>query len=105
MICENKQIKLVHIWEDDWKNNKEKVKEMIKTIIYDENAILKLSSINDEFVLVDRSIFNLWSLPSTFQVIEIIDPKMVSRPAVNGKKHFDTWDCGYFKCKYLNYGK
>lgn len=85
MICENKQIKLVHIWEDDWKNNKEKVKEMIKTIIYDENAILKLSSINDEFVLVDRSIFNLWSLPSTFQVIEIIDPKMVSRPAVNGK--------------------
>lgn len=105
LICENKQIKLVHIWEDDWKNNKEKVKEMIKTIIYDENAILKLSSINDEFVLVDRSIFNLWSLPSTFQVIEIIDPKMVSRPAVNGKKHFDTWDCGYFKCKYLNYGK
>jgi hypothetical protein len=33
VLCENQKIKLIHIWEDDWKNKKEIVKSRLKNIL------------------------------------------------------------------------
>ena len=101
-MCEKLGLKIVHIWEDDWKEKQDEVKDMIKTVLFDKEAILALSKKNnDGFIIIDRSIFNKSSLPVNLVVDEVIEPTLTSRHHVKTEKIFHTWNCGYFKCHLI----
>lgn len=96
-------LKIVHIWEDEWKEKQDEVKNTIKTILFDKEAILTISKKNNNgFIVVDRSIFNKSSLPENLIVDETIEPTLTLRHHIKGDKTFHTWNCGYFKCHLSN---
>ena len=92
-LCEEKNIKLVHIWEDEWIYEKEKTKKLIEDII-SGNIVFP----NDDIFELDRSKFNKsWKFPN-YEIIDESTPQLVLRNKKNKNKYLVP-DCGKLKFK------
>lgn len=93
-ICEDIGIKLIHIWEDEWINDKANVKALLEKMLSDVFVVDTSKSI----IELDRSkICKLW-VPDTYEVIEEVAPsKHVHSTADN--KCYVIEDCGRLICK------
>lgn len=78
-LCKDKNIKLVHIFEFEWQENKDKVKQCIYNAI---NNIVK----TDNYLTLDLSKESLLSYPD-YQILEIQEPILMN----------NIYNCGYAK--------
>ena len=82
-LCEAKNYRLIHIWEDEWNNNKNEIKEKLKLIF--ENR----EEIGNEITLFKR---DWYSLKDFDNVEEVLSPSIEDRG-------YHIENCGYFKIK------
>ena len=78
-LCESKGYRLIHIWQDEWKESSEIIKNKLKSIIKGNEII--------ENNILDRC----WYSILQFQNYEIIEPTIIIREG------FQIWNCGYLK--------
>ena len=86
-MCEAKGYKLIHIWEDEWNNNNEKVKNNLLKIFNNENLILFE---NEKQIVFDRCNTSINDLRVIFNKskIEETAPQLVLRD------RYHVEDCG-----------
>jgi hypothetical protein len=83
-MCNEKGYRLIHIWEDEWIDSQEKVKERLKAVLERRESF---EFVDDEIAL-DRSWYNNVEIPE-YELIEETPPTIVQRHM------YDTEDCGY----------
>lgn len=83
-LCKSKNIRLIHIFEYEWLNNKEQIIQIIKDAI---NNKIK----TDDELLLDLSKESLLSYPN-YTIVENIKPFLIN----------DVYNCGYVKIKNNN---
>ncbi len=86
--CNEKGYRLIQIWEDDWDNNNEQIKNRLKIILNNEEKF------NDDELILDRCWFNGIIL-NGYNLIEEIPPYEEYR---NG---FKIKNCGFLKFKKI----
>lgn len=98
-LCEKNNIKLVYVWEDQWRKNKHEIENLIKGILTDENFISKFYNIDDNTknIIVDRSIFNKCFKIPDFKLLKATRPKLKNKKHISTNKTFQIADCGYLK--------
>ena len=93
-MCEEKGIKLLHIWEDEWHYRKEETKNFILNAI---NGTLDIKQYlideNEEYYSVDRSKFNRCMIPDDYEIINETEPEIVLR-AKTEKDKYKVPNCG-----------
>lgn len=83
-LCEQQNYRLIHIWENEWNNNKNEIKEKLKLIFKNKEE-------NDnEITLFKRD----WYSVKDFDNVEEILP-----PSIENKGGYHVEKCGYFKIK------
>lgn len=82
-MCEQLGYRLIHIWEDEWNNNKEKIKLKLKQIFENKEEI------DNEITLFKRD----WYSVKDFNDVEEI------LPPVTENRVYHIENCGYFKIK------
>ncbi|MBO5142757.1 MAG: hypothetical protein J6J11_09215 [Treponema sp.] len=82
-MCEAKDYRLIHVWEDEWINNKELIKEKLKCIFENKEEI------DNKIILLDRCWYSLKDFDS---VEEVLPPLIEDRG-------YHVENCGYFKIK------
>ena len=93
-MCEEKGIKLIHIWEDEWYGKKEDIKKFILDMINDSIDFKNnLIHENEECFYVDRSKFNRCTIPDSYEIIGETTPEIVLR-AKTEKDKYRVPDCG-----------
>lgn len=86
--CEELGIKLVHIWEDEWTYEKDKIKELLKNIIFET-----VSFPDKNILKLDRSKFNkVWKIPG-YVLLKESKPKLILRGKQKKTKNLVP-DCG-----------
>ena len=99
--CENLGIKLIHIWEDEWNNEKDDIKQLILGVL---NGTVAFSSFvkheSNGILSVDRSKFNKCAIPDSYEVIGETQPEIILR-AKTDKQKYKVPDCGklLLRCK------
>lgn len=86
-----KGYRLIHIWQDQWDNNKENIKNMLSKIF---NCKENFKFIENQFIL-NRDIYNNLQFQG-YQLIEEIQPEIIKR------KNYSVQNCGYLKYKRKN---
>lgn len=81
-MCENKNYRLIHIWEDEWNKSKELIKEKLIQVFEGKEII-------DYSKMLDRSWYSILQVQN--KDIEILPPELIER---NG---FQVENCGYIK--------
>ena len=84
-MCESKNYRLIHIWEDEWNNNNEKVKNNLLKIFNNENLILFE---DEKQIIFDRCNTSLNDLRVNFNKIEETKPQLILRD------RYHVEDCG-----------
>ena len=79
----SKGYRLIHIWEDEWNNNKEEIKLKLKNIFKGEENLL----FKDKEVILDRSWFNCLEIPGYILKKEISSEIVI-------RDGFEVEDCG-----------
>lgn len=89
--CNKKGYRLIHIWEDEWDNNKKEIKEKLIDIFNSEE---KLTFYEQELIL-DRSWYNNIIIPN-YILYKELPPIRIKR------KNYIVEDCGYLIYKKKN---
>ena len=90
MLCEAIGVKLVHIWEDEWNENPNKIKQFILEVLNGSYCVDVI--IDNGRKLIDRSQFNKVALnEKTINIINELAPVIVKR------RSFNVPNCGYFE--------
>ena len=100
-LCDEKDILLIHIWEDDWMNKNEILKKYILSILNDKYDFLDLSINGD---IMSRS-YPLKLEKIGYKIREILPPKC--NYIKNGKRtneisNFKFYDAGDFLIEKIN---
>lgn len=82
-LCEQQNYRLIHIWEDEWNNSKNEIKEKLKLIFESREEI------GNEITLFKR---DWYSLKDFDNVEEVLLPSIEDRV-------YHIENCGYFKIK------
>lgn len=94
LICAEKGIKLIQIFDYDWNNNTELIKENLFSYIWNNTY----SNLDNLMYTDDNLIYfnNCWPVPSTYKVIGNTDPKKIFLCDVykNNKSNLFFYDCG-----------
>ena len=92
--CEELGIKLIHVWEDQWINDKDRVKEFLEKVMRDEYAI----DTSKDLIELDRSqLCKLW-VPEGYVVVEETEPELHEHRTKDTKR-YALEDCGKLICK------
>lgn len=100
-MCEDAGIKLIHIWEDEWVNDNERIKLFIKCMI-DGTIDFKdhLLQREDGLFEVDRSKFNRCCIPDGYEIVEDTCPQLVKR-SKSKKDQYTVPNCGKILLKKI----
>lgn len=82
-LCEQQNYRLIHIWEDEWNNNKNEIKERLKSVFESREEI------GNEITLFKR---DWYSINDFDDVEEVLPPSIEDRG-------YHIENCGYFKIK------
>lgn len=86
-MCESKNYRLIHIWEDEWNNNNEKVKNDLSKIFNDKNLILFE---DEKQIIFDRCNTSINDLRVIFNKSKIEETK----PQLILRDRYHVEDCG-----------
>ena len=89
--CENKNIRLIHIWEDEWVKDKDNIKNKLIDIFEGTENL----NFTNNIIKLDRSWFNNIKIKN-YILIEEIKPELIYR---NG---YNVENCGYLLYKRIN---
>ena len=93
-MCEDNGIVLIHIWEDEWICDNQKVKDFIVHVIDGSLEIEDyLVKRDDGLFEVDRSKFNSTSIPKSYSIVGETNPSIVLRSKISKDKS-RVPDCG-----------
>ena len=97
-LCEEKGIRLIHIFEYDWDKNKDYVKSRIKRIFNNKETILdKYNIIKDSYVYVSRAwqskVNNIFLKNAEFKLIKETPPNIL-KVNISKSKKVKIYDCG-----------
>lgn len=81
-MCQEKGIKLFHIFETEWNDNKENTKRFI------EDKILGIRKYNDTTIKIDLAKDSILEYPE-YRVSQIIEPQLTQQYC------YSIWNCGY----------
>ena len=88
LMCNEKGYRLIHVWEDEWIDHKEELKErLLKVLTGAENL-----AFTDDTLKLDRSWYNGIDIPG-YELVEEV------RPAVEVRHGYDTENCGWLVYK------
>ena len=90
--AEKNGYRLIHIEEYDWKSNKQKIIDLLQSIINQKYQF----KLENNIEIIDRSIFNKINICKGYKIIKEIPGKLIQVD----KFHFYT--CGYLVYKRLN---
>ena len=90
--CENKGYSLMHIWEDEWENNKDYICNMIVDMLCHKDEVFKKYALDVH--KIDRSKISKLLIPKNYKIEELL-------PAIVRRKKFDVENCGYLIYKKL----
>ena len=88
-LCEKFDIKLFHIWEDEWIKDNNSTKDRIQKML---NGIYDIDY-NENITYVDRAFYNKCCLLNGFELIGETNPEIINRTNINGFS-YDVEDCG-----------
>lgn len=94
--CEKLGIRLVHVWEDEWKCSND-LKRFIESLLRDEFSIVA----KDELIELDRSKTCKLQVPDCYEVIEETLPSIIEKYDSKGNTYL-VEDCGKLICKRKN---
>ena len=75
-MCEAKGYRLIHVWEDEWINNNQQIKNDIKKLFNNDYLI---SYEDNDKIIFDRSNTSLLQLKTKFNLIKKINPELIVR--------------------------
>ena len=81
-MCEAKGYRLIHIWEDEWNNDKKLIKEKLIQVFEDKEII-------DYSKPLDRSWYSIFQVQN--KNIEILPLEVIERNS------YHVENCGYMK--------
>lgn len=87
--CEKLGYRLIHIWDDDWKNNKNNIKSKLIKIFKNEEEL----NFNDDFIKLDRTWYSKNQIINGYELIEETKPELIKI------KKFNVENCGYLVYK------
>ena len=90
--AEKNGYRLIHIEEYEWKSNKQKIIDLLQSIINQKYQF----KLENNIEIIDRSIFNKINICKGYKIIEEIPGKLIQID----KFHFYT--CGYLVYKRLD---
>ena len=93
-MCEDAGVHLIHVWENDWNERQDLVKQFLKnaingTIDFNEYLIHR----DDGLYEVDRSKFNKCAIPEQYEIVEETQPEIILR-AKSLKDKYRVSNCG-----------
>ena len=88
--CEEKGIRLIHIWEDEWYHERESVLSFIKDVI---NENISYEGYGNEILELDRSKYCKLMIPKGYKLINETLPNIVLRDK-RDKNKYKVADCG-----------
>lgn len=83
-LCEARNYRLIHIWEDEWNKDKELIKEKLIQVFEGKEVVENKN-------LLDRSWYSIFQVRN--KNIEILPPELIER---NG---YHVENCGYLQEK------
>lgn len=83
-LCEEKGIRLIHIFESEWIFKQDKIKRLLTSII---NNVFNFEK---QILKIDRRFFNKSCFNNNFKLIKTIPPSLISLDKEN-----KFWNCGY----------
>lgn len=90
--CEKLGYRLIHIWEHQWNENKELIKQKLIKIFLDQEDLC----FNDQIIKLDRMWYSKNQIIENYKLIEETSPKIFKV----GK--YDLENCGYLIYKRIN---
>ena len=105
-LCEEKGIRLIHIFEWEWDKNKEYVKDRIRRILGNQETIFdKTNEKKENVIKISRAwqskVNNVFLKNKSYKLIKETDP--IKHIIPNGKgKPLEIYDCGYLVFSKLN---
>ena len=92
IACEEKNIRLIHIWEDEWLFDKNKIINFIKNALQFNDTISQY--IKDDKLILPRDKFNINFQIKEWILCEITKPKIIERHEPRKNTKFNVEDCG-----------
>ena len=96
--CEDKGIRLIHVWEDEWYYNRESVLNFIKDVI---NGNISYEGYGNEILELDRSKYCKLMIPKGYELINETLPNIVLRDK-RDKNKYKVADCGKLIYRKVN---
>lgn len=81
-MCKEKGVRLFHIFESEWKDEKENTERFI------ESKILGIRSFNEETIKIDLTKDSILEYPE-YRVLQITGPQLIQQ------YDYSVWNCGY----------
>ena len=78
-LCEQLEYRLIHIWENDWNNNKDEIKTKLEKIL---NNTEEFATNNKELIL-DRCWYSKNIIINGFKLVEITEPELMKNNCYN----------------------
>lgn len=90
--CEKIGYRLIHIWDDDWKNNKNIIKSKLIKIFKNKEEL----NFNDDLIKLDRMWYSKNQKINNYELIDETKPEIINI------KKFHVENCGYLVYKRKN---
>ena len=81
-MCKEKGVRLFHIFESEWKDEKENTERFI------ESKVLGIRSFNKETIKIDLTKDSILEYPE-YRVLQITGPQLIQQ------YDYSVWNCGY----------
>lgn len=78
-LCEQLEYRLIHIWENEWNNNKDEIKAKLEKIL---NNTEEFATNNKELIL-DRCWYSKNMTINEFKLVEITEPELMKNNCYN----------------------
>ena len=106
LLCDDKNIHLIHLFENEWRLNKENIKLFIENLIKNNSIKNEMGIVqNNNILMLDRRFYNTkYLLKENLKLIEILSPTKLyvdkqHTNIINTESDDWVWNCGYFKCE------
>ena len=78
-LCEQLEYRLIHIWEDEWNNNKDKIKTKLEKILNNTEEF----ATNNKKLILDRCWYSKNTIINGFKLVEITEPELMKNNCYN----------------------
>ena len=79
-LCEQLGYRLIHIWEDEWNNDKEKIMSKLESVL---NNTEEIAANNSKELILDRCWYSKNTVINGFKLVEITEPELMKNNCYN----------------------